>query len=73
MKSSPLWRFYILTLVVGTLAAFGAIGVLLRDKGRLSILSAVLGSSALVILGLRRRFLFPKVKAAIAEEQAKKP
>ena len=72
MKSHPLWRFYILTLVLGTLTAFGAIGFLIKYKGRVTPASAVLGSIALLILGLRRRYLFPRVKAAIARGEIKK-
>jgi hypothetical protein len=73
LKSSPLWRLYIITLVVGTLTAFGAIGFLIKNKGRLTLPSAALGGAALVILGLRRRYLFPKVKALVAKDQMKKP
>jgi hypothetical protein len=73
LKSSSLRRLSILTLVIGTLAAIGAIGFLVKERGRVTIPTAVLGSAAMVILELTRRYLFPKVKAAIAQEQMKKP
>ena len=72
MKAHPLWRLYVFTLIAGTVLALGAIGFLVKDRGKLSLVSGVCGSVALIILGIRRRFIFPKVKAAIARGEIKK-